>query len=188
MSFANEAARSLASAIGIVRREPAALDGFNLTIQGFWRSFAVIVAVIPASWVLVAAADRLALESSEIAAHLTLVQGSLYVIAFSIAWPVGAAMLARAFGLGAHYLRYMIAYNWLSVPLSGLLIVPNLAYLAGIIGAGLCSALGFVAYGITLFYCLYLARIAFETRAAIALAFLLADLTLSIALSYLVAL
>ena len=35
MSFANEVARSLASALGILRYEPSALEGFKLE----WRRF-----------------------------------------------------------------------------------------------------------------------------------------------------
>jgi len=188
MSFANEAVQSLGSAIRILRHEPDAFDGFNLTIEGFWRSFLVIAVLMPACWIMIISAEQLALESADTAAQLTPAQGSVFIIAFLIAWPLAAAGLARGFGLGANYLRYMIAYNWLSVPLSVLLLVPNLAYLAGLIGAGLCSALSLVTYAITLFYCWYLARTAFQTTTGTAFVFLLSDFALSLALSYLVAL
>jgi hypothetical protein len=188
MSFATEAARSLASALGIMRYEPSALEGFNLTIEGFWRSFAAVIAILPMSWVMMASAEQAAVALGSTQVHSRLYQSSLFVIAFVIVWPVVAALLARSFNLGNHYLRYMIAYNWLSVPLAGLVLIPDLLYLAGIAGLFMREAIGLLAYGVTLYYCWYLARIAFETTGFIALAFLAADFGVSLALSYLVSL
>jgi hypothetical protein len=186
MSFAREAMQSLRSAIGILRHEPSALDGFNLSIEGFWRSFSVIVALLPAAWVTVLSGEKLTLSNSQAETPPTFAQGSLLLLVLLVLWPVVAAGLARFFGLGGHYLRYVIAYNWLSLPLTALMLIPNLLYLGGIIGPGLLAVFGVVTYVIALFYSWYIARIAFETTGVIAFAFLVADLALTIGLSYLV--
>jgi hypothetical protein len=188
MSFANEAARSLASALGIMRYEPSALQGFNLSIEGFWRSFAAVFVILPMSWIMMAGADKAVATLGGTEVHSRLYQSSMFVVAFVIVWPVVVALIARGFNLGNHYLRYMIAYNWLSIPLAGLVLIPDLLFLAGIAGLFMREAMGLLAYGVALYYCWYLARIAFETNGFIAFAFVAADFGVSLALSYLVSL
>jgi len=188
MSFANEAARSLASALGIIRYEPAALQGFNLSIEGFWRSFAAVFAILPMSWIIMTSADKAAAALGGTEVHSRLYQSSLFVVTFVVVWPVVVAIIARGFNLGNHYLRYMIAYNWLSVPLAALALIPNLIFLAEMIGPVMREILGLLAYGVALYYSWYLARIAFDTNGFIAFAFVAADFGVSVALAYLVTL
>jgi hypothetical protein len=188
MSFANEAARSLASALGIMRYEPAALQGFNLSIEGFWRSFAAVFAIVPMSWIMMASADKVASTLGKPETHSWLYQSILFAVVFLVVWPVVVAVIARGFNLGNDYLRYMIAYNWLSIPLAALALIPNLIFLAGMIGLVMREILGLLAYGVALYYSWYLARIAFSTSGFIASAFVAADFGVSLALAYLISL
>src|SRR5262245_41815318 len=113
MTLASETARSLTSAFNILRFVPSAYDGFNVTMEGFWRSFAAVPIILPMSWIMSHAGWLALVAAGEQAQPIDLYRVSLYVLLFSAVWPFLAAFMARQFGLGGHFIRYIIAYNWI---------------------------------------------------------------------------
>ncbi len=114
---------------------------------------------------------------------LNLAKEYTFLVAVLVLWPIAAAILARVLGASANFVRYVIVYNWMSVIVLAIAVLPSLIHLA--------FAPGIAALGI-LFFAVYLAvgvvnwivaRRALETTGVIAFAFVLADYALSIGMS-----
>jgi hypothetical protein len=169
-------------------RDPAAFDDFNLTIEGFWRSFAMAVPVLVLAYPLFVSDHRFGLElanSSESLPELSLGRDYFYLLLGMAIWPLVAALLARLLGVGQHYVRYMIVYNWMAVPTLALSVVPHLLHLAT--GAALLPLVLAQAIFIFLLYVSwFVAKTGLQTTALIAFAFLLADFALTYGLDALI--
>lgn len=130
MSLAEEASRSIQGAWRLLRRDPAAPQAFNATLEGFWRSFTAAVVLLP----LYIAYRSFAGPSAETegAAPFTRWSVALLVYATSWAlWPLIAFYLTRALGVGERYLGYMVAYNWSQLLTGPFIIGVSLAAKAG---------------------------------------------------------
>lgn len=161
-------------------RDPAAFEDFNLTIEGFWRSFAMLVPAMILVYPIFIAAQRLSVELAQagesppdyrLSAHYG------FLLASVVVWLVASALLARLLGVAQNYVRYMIIYNWMTVPVTLIAVIPYLLYLAT--GATSALILGPVIYGFGLYVSWYVARVGLETTALIASVFMLAEFVLS---------
>ena len=169
-------------------RDPAAFEDFNLTIGGFWRSFAMLLPVLVMAYPIFVLDHRLAVEidpTSESPPELRLSASYLCLLINVAIWPIVAAGLARLFGAAQNYVRYMIVYNWISVPIMALSMVSYFVYQAA--GAGV---LFYILVNAVLFLGLYaswyVARAGLQTTILIAFAFLLADTAVTRGLSALI--
>jgi hypothetical protein len=169
-------------------RDAAAFEDFNLTIEGFWRSFTMVVPVLVLAYPLFISDHRFSLElaeSSDGPSELRLGDDYFYLLLGMAIWPLIAAVLARFLGLGQHYVRYMIIYNWMAVPTLTLSVVPHLLHLAT--GAALLPLILAQAIFIFLLYVSwFVAKTGLQTTALIAFTFLLADFALTYGLDALV--
>jgi hypothetical protein len=108
-----EIKRSINGAVMLLRPDEAALARFNLTFEGFWRSFIAGVIAFPFSLALTALrTDRLAQADSAIL--FVLGEG----LQFSVAWvvfPLLAIATTRFFGLHQRYVHYVVAIHWVQL-------------------------------------------------------------------------
>jgi hypothetical protein len=164
------------------------LTRFDMTIEGFWRSFYAPAAALPAV-ILVHVAhlmmmNETALLNPDAGLPETPTTGLYLAIKTSgyigevILFPVLMVFISRRMAMSANYLPYIIAWNWVNALIIGVLAVPHLLYLAGVIS--LVSIYGFqvIILGLSIL-CLY-----FTTRTALKIQPLVASiiLTLSIVL------
>jgi hypothetical protein len=173
----------------LLRRDPAAFEDFNLSIEGFWRSFAMVIPVFILAYPLFVSVHRsgieLAAESGASAPELRLGVSYAYLLSGVVVWPLVAALLARLLGVAQNYVRYMIVYNWMAVPTMTLAVIPHLLHLAT--GLGLLPIILAQAVFIFLLYLgWYVAKAGFATTGPVAFAFLLADFALTYALDALI--
>ena len=97
----------------ILARRDGALTApayFDLTWEGFWRSFMAPLALLPLHLLTVAVQN---VEADSIDAEL--LSGGIAYLGFIALWPLVVIPVARGFGLGAHYVTYIVAYNWSTV-------------------------------------------------------------------------
>jgi hypothetical protein len=184
VSLLEEALRSIKAAARLLAHDQAAYAEFNVSVQGFWRSFLAIIPMAAMLYPMTISSARIACEIDPktndgipefAAAYLTL------AIAWAV-WPLAAAALSRLFGAGQHYARYVVAYNWASVPLFAVNAIPHVLY--GLGGSAFAAGALFVfLIGVYAYYSWYIARTGLQTSAAVAIAFMLADLTLGFGLS-----
>lgn len=169
-------------------RDPAAFEDFNLTIDGFWRSFAMVVPVLVLAYPVLLSAQQSAVETAATAGEnppdVRLGVGYVYLLASVALWPLVAAVLARLLGVAQNYVRYMIIYNWMSVPMMALLAILHLLHLAP--GAWVYTVLTHAVLFFSLYVSWYVARAGLATTIPIAFAFLFAEYALTSGLGLLI--
>lgn len=181
MTLFEEGAFAMRGCWRLLWRDPAAFEDFNFTIEGFWRSFAMVVPVLVLAYPFFILDHRYAIEmvpAGENPPELQLGVSYFFLLTNVALWPLVAAILARLLGVAHNYVRYMIIYNWMSVPIMVLGLIPYLVHLmteAGLLFQGLVIA----SFFFPLFVSWYVAKAALETTMLIAFAFLLADTALT---------
>ena len=146
---------------------------FNLTVEGFWRSFFAAVLVAPAYAVLVGL--RAPVPEVNIAL-VVLTEGIGYVLAWC-AFPVVALALTRLLGLDRNYVALIVAHNWSAV-------LQMAAFVAVILLGGILpAAFGTLLVAVTtigiLVYQWFVIRTALQTSGGVALMLLLVDLVIT---------
>ena len=110
---AAEIASSLYGAWRLARLDKTALQFFNRSVEGFWRSFFAAVIVLPAHAALMfgqVADSEMTAGPLEFAA----VQGLIYVLGWTV-FPLVMFHLAEVMQRSGEYIGYVVASNWASV-------------------------------------------------------------------------
>lgn len=107
MTLGEEASRSLSAAWGLLRRDPAAPQAFNATLDGVWRSFFAAVLLLPLHLAYLAIIGN----GEGAGASRWIVNFLIYVIGWA-AWPLIAFYITRLMDCGGKLLGYVAAYNW----------------------------------------------------------------------------
>jgi hypothetical protein len=169
-------------------RDTAALDHFNISIDGFWRSFAMVAPVVVLAYPLFISDHRFAIElaqAGENPPELRLGTNYFYLLSGIVVWPLLAAVLAWLLGVTQNYVRYMIIYNWMAVPTLALAVIPHVLHLAtGAVLPSLILAQG--VFIVLLYVSWYVARAGLAATVPVAFAFLLADFALTYGLDALI--
>jgi len=150
MPSKREVAAALYGAWRLLRFDPQGFVWFDLTIDGFWRSFFAAVLVAPAYLILVAL-DLTGREGPIDGVWATFVLTLGYGAEW-IAFPIAAIFITRLLGLTEGYVPLIVAGNWIGVPQSALVA------LAGAIDewGGLAGAIGpFITLSVTLYVLIY---------------------------------
>ena len=148
---------------------------FNLTVDGFWRSFFAAVLVAPAYAILVGM--ELSAEAEDLNLALVfLTEAIAYVLAWC-AFPLVAVALTRILGLDRNYVALIVAVNWSAV-------LQTAAFLAVVlVGLIVPEVLGTLLVTLTtvaiLVYQWFVIRTALQTTGGIALMLLLVYLVLT---------
>lgn len=116
MTLGQEASRSIRAILRLVRRDESALDDFNISLDGFWRSFfaAVLIAPLHFGWSYAeygATPEYRALGHT----HFFAVDLIGYVLTWT-AWPLIMFYVTRKIGCGDRFIHYAVVYNWVQVP------------------------------------------------------------------------
>jgi hypothetical protein len=148
---------------------------FNLTVEGFWRSFFAAVLVAPAYAILVGLQLSTGTEDFNIAL-VFLSEGIGYVLAWC-AFPIVALLLTRMLGLDRNYVALIVAHNWSAVPQTAAFVAVVL--LGAILPEALSTLLVTLTTGAILVYQWFVIRTALQSSGGIALMLLLVDLVVT---------
>ncbi|WP_349359381.1 hypothetical protein [Stappia sp.] len=137
-----EIQRSTAAAWNLLLNRPGALAGFDTSFAGFWRSFSVILLLLPLV-ALASLSEARVLVSGE-AADVAPLSLELFLTARAVAlgldWvfvPLVLALIAGPLGVGAGYVAYVVVRNW-SALVMALVTAPLFAlHLIGFLPGGL---------------------------------------------------
>jgi hypothetical protein len=166
-------------------RDPLAEEDFNLTIEGFWRSFAMVLPLLVLVYPLFLSDHQFGVEwakEGEDPPALNLGLDYIYLLVGVVVWPFIAALLAWLLGTGKNYVRYMIIYNWMGLPATLLAVIPHLIHLmTGMMQPAFI--LMQVVFILLLYVTWYIAKAGLQTTTPVAFAFLLADSALTFGLS-----
>jgi hypothetical protein len=179
MPFLADVRRSLEGAALLARLDPSGMERFDLSVEGFWRSFSAALIAAPPYGVLLA--DRYGREG--MGPHVGQVLSAEF-LGYALGWiafPIAALFLTRMLGLGARYVALIVAGNWAAVLQVGLLA-------AAVIVAGFLpeSQRGPIALTVTLAavaYQWFVVRAALQTSGLIAFGIVVVDVLLSVLLN-----
>lgn len=175
-----EISSALTGSLLIARRDPSALGYFNMTVDGFWRSFAAILLVAPI-YLAISGLNPGAIEGEPIREEdgISAVTRLIVLGVEWVAYPIAMVLVARLLGLQQHYAGYIIVYNWSSVPAMAVLLPPFLLFNFGFIGAKSLFSL-FIALSLAVAYYRWLiARMALQVTPAIAVGIVIFDFAVS---------
>jgi hypothetical protein len=178
----NEILRSLTGAWRLLRRDPSGTGYFDLTLEGFWRSFGAIVLVAPLYLIAIEAEHGMLVENQSEAASGSsyLLIKSLFFLAEWISYVILMVFLTRLLGLGAFFVSYIIAYNWAAVITAALAVPPFVLYGLGALGAVPAIMFSLMVTGLILYYHWYVALVVLRTRTAIAAGLVAMEFLLSL--------
>lgn len=136
MVTAEDVGRSFRGMAGLLNREPDAIGAFDLSLDGFARSFWAIALTAPAFIVSLALQRRaLGLDG----AHRSLFDDGSVALAVGLghlasflALPLAMMFVARRLSLGERYVPFVVATNWVAIFGSFILAVPGALYLMGL--------------------------------------------------------
>ena len=170
-----EILNSIYGAYLLARMDGAGAGHFNLSVDGFWRSFFAAVLVAPGYALLVA--ERLSGQPEEVDGGRVFL---VHTIAYALSWivfPLAALVLTYLLNVTRNYVALIVMVNWAAV-------IQIVVFLAAIavsailppVLAGLLLTLVTVAI---LFYQWFVTRTALQTTGGIAFALVLLDLVLN---------
>jgi hypothetical protein len=145
---------------------------FNLTVEGFWRSFFAAVLVAPAYAILVGLQVSAEAEDFNLAL-VFLTEGIGYVLVWC-AFPLVSLVLTRLLGLDRNYVPLIVAHNWTAVLQTAAFVVVVL--LGVVLPQALGTLLVTLTTGAILVYQWFVIRTALQSSGGIALMLLLVDL------------
>jgi hypothetical protein len=172
MSSQGHFGRALAGALALARFDRKGMEYFDLSYDGFWRSFNAI-------WVTLPIVIASAIVTPEVVRRLTELQPELASAAhtpqnialfsvtesfsFVAGWlffPVAMIWVARMLRIGGRYVPLIVAYNWSRVISVYAALMPAVLFGVGLLGAGGMLLLQFVAFIFILAYRWFVIRTA----------------------------
>ena len=163
----------------IAKNQPGADKFFDISVEGFWRSFVAAILVLPANIIITALGILAAGEVS-----YSVIDGLRDLLIYIINWLFYPLIVISACGyLNAHdkALKYIIPYNWASIPAGYFFAFATLVG-RSLEGSSFGAGLLFVAYVVTIFLFFEIARRQLEISRLAAVGVVAFDFLFSIAL------
>lgn len=184
MPTREEIGRSLTGAWQLFLNRPEGMRLFDLSVEGFWRSFRAIWLVLPA-YALAAAAQYEQYLTDSVPDDVP--SGLAYTvdkaIALGLDWialPIILALVAGRLGIARTYPAYVVARNWTAVIGALPFGIIAILSLSGIADNALTGLLWVAALGVLLRYNFIVARRALGVTIGFAVALVVADFVLSL--------
>ncbi len=154
---------SIRGAWRLALRDPAGMALFNLTVVGFWRSFAAALLMLPIFALMVVMNHDPLLSPAP--AQLWVVHGISYVLHW-VMFPVVMIWVTRFLGLGAGYGAFIIAINWSQLIQTGLFLPVSILLWLEV--DQVANLLGLLLFAWVAFYDWFIARTALQAPAGTA--------------------
>lgn len=178
MSIA-ETVQSLRAAWRLAMLDPSGMNGFNLTVEGFWRSFSVYLFLFPAYLLMVLAPPmtqatlRIPLDSVPIE---TLILGKSFSFALRVVVStVLLALLCRLLNVGERFVALIVANNWAAAIQIAVWLPIALLAARGLLPGRAGATLQTVVVIVMLFYAWFVTRTALGIGGLAALGVIVAD-------------
>jgi hypothetical protein len=178
-----EFARSVRGAWLLFRLDPRGAHEFDLSLDGFWKSFWAPALMLPLDVLA-----TLLLMPENGATTMAAVNEALGFVLFFIVWPLLLIPICRAFRLTSNFVPYVVAYNWSTVVTMALML-PVALLLASEGGRGGVGAIALIGLLIVSFiYQFVIVRMVPAATIPVAAALVVLDYLLTIVLDRTVAL
>lgn len=169
----------------LLRNRPEGMAFFDQSIQGFWRSFGVVVLLIPAFLVARLSVRKLFFEQNLY--HPDMFPNGAYWFAHTLGlaadwllFPVLLAALALPLGISRRYVPFIVARNWTSLLASTPYLVIYSLFLLGILSTELTVFLSYLLLPVIIWYSYLVTRIALQASLSLAVGIVILDFVLSL--------
>lgn len=175
---------NFSGAAQILSGRPEGLNRLDTSLEGFWRSFAVVIIIAPFAFLALISQATLPAETTEAAAEpLTGALIALYGVALLVDWfafPLVFALLAPSFGLGSRYVPFIVARNWASVIIAAVVASVHVLRILGILPVAAMPYALLVVLAIALRLSYVLVRTTLSVSMPMALPIVVVDFLLSL--------
>lgn len=181
--------RSVDAAFALVMRDRRAWDRFDITVEGFYRSFAALLIVIPMNLIAdmiatqVTAAERLENGKPALEQAYSIGDAIFSTVALSIQWMIFPAVMIvvlRFLGLAHRYVPLIVAHNWGTIVIYLFNMPAFLLFAAGVISHDDAIGLNLIMLVFTLYYRYYTAETALDAGWSVAASIALLGFVLQI--------
>lgn len=181
--------RSVSAAVGLALRDERAWSKFDLTVDGFFRSFAAMIPVIPLNIFIDLASVKLANgRRAEMGEALSTrlyglddaVFSTVTLIAQWLIFPIVTLVLLRFLQLSQRYSALIIAHNWATVVVVLVNLPAIVLFALGLASVDQVLNINFVVLGLTLYYRFYITQTALDAGWSLAAGITLLDFVLQI--------
>ena len=127
---------NLAGAWQVLLGRPEGLNRLDTSLEGFWRSFAVVVVVAPIAFLTLIGEEPPPADPNVVVVPLTAARVFLYGVTVLIDWfafPLVFALLAPSFGLGTRFVPFVVARNWASIIISAIVAIVHILRIFGLL-------------------------------------------------------
>ena len=165
----------------LMRLDQGGMNWFNLTIEGFWRSFFAAVPVAPFFALLIYLDLSAQPETINVGWAAT-----VSMVVYGLSWalvPVVAIGVTKMLDLSPGYVPLVVAYNWVSLPQILLQTLVRLIGTTSLVPEGLSGFLMIVAVVYILVLEWFVVRTALQTTTATAIGIVLLFETLGVFLN-----
>jgi hypothetical protein len=185
MPSRDEIIQSLIGAWRLFLDRSDAMRYFDVSVDGFWRSFYAIVLILPA-YVFIALAERLriltdSLPDDDFDGGAFLVNKGLSLVLDWVTLPILLALLAGVLGIGRTYAAFIVARNWGAVLAIAPFGVIALLFLLGILGSDFANVASLVILVVVIRFNYLIARRALGVDVGFAVGLVVADFAVSLA-------
>jgi hypothetical protein len=173
---------NLAGAWQVLLGRPEGLNRLDTSMEGFWRSFAVVILIAPFAFLALLSQEP-SLSESGIPLPLTRSAVALYGVALLVDWftfPLVFAFLAKPLGLGSRYVPFIVARNWAAVIIGPMVAVVHALHLLGVLPSVAMPFAVIIATAVALRFAYVIARTALVVSMAIALPIVVVDFLISL--------
>jgi hypothetical protein len=183
-------AHQIETATELFRVNPAAVERFDISADGFFRSFLALFLAAPFAVYQIVVGYRFTLETATAAMATTLptipdfsigfalLESVQYVVRW-VALPVVLGFAAKSLNLSHRYVPFVVAYNWATFVTHLLTMAPMLLYGLGVADLVLTHVLLAAVIGFALYYGWSVAVSALQVPALIGVAVVAFDFLMS---------
>ena len=176
---------NLTGAWQLMLGRPEGLNRLDTSLEGFWRSFAAVILIVPFALLASLSQGVIATDAGVTVEPLSgsgLTLQGITILADWFAFPIFFAALAKPFGLGSRYVPFIVARNWASVIMSAMVGAVHVLHLVGILSGLLTPFVLIIVFAVTLRFAYVIARIALAVSMGMALPVVMLDLLISLTL------
>ncbi|MEQ9519371.1 MAG: hypothetical protein RLN89_08015 [Parvibaculum sp.] len=188
MPSSQEIISVIIGAVKVAQRDQTALNHFDLSADGFWRSFTAILYALPFYFIFITASWRMGQEADVTLASSLTTYATSELLTYGVMWvlyPLAIAGITRATNLTQSFAPYVIVYNWSSLLIAALMVLPYIFFSLGLIGVGGASLIILFLFILALVYRWILASQILRANPLIASGVVALDVGLSILLAQL---
>ncbi len=185
MLSGSEIARALQGCWLLFRNRPEGMRYLDQSLEGFWRSFAVIILVTPMFALSTLSERKLLLEEANILPE-NFPDGVFWLAQFTrlamdwVTLPLVLAALAKPIGITRGYVPFVVARNWSSLLVSLPYAVGAALYVVGVIAPGIMVLFSLATLLVVIWYQFVVARITLQGTIATTIGVVVLDIVLSL--------